>query len=195
VKSPPAGKTPLFCRPLSCDVTPLLASNPHLSFPCSAADIKGYTSAAMTTEWNTSRRVDSAAKLLKPSPDLPLYFTVDRKPLLAVRARLRLGVALVPKVKRRYDKSVHKTCVHCRWPVGTVRHVLMMCPLFLDDRASLIIALLALDPPVALNLDVLLGRPPREIAALPSKLAKQVHTECLRLTGEFLIRTDKTLHL
>jgi hypothetical protein len=149
----------------------------------------------MTAEWQASTTVKRAAKDLKPSPELPLYLLKDKKPLLVVRARLRLGVALVPHRKHVYNKAESKHCAHCIHPIGTVEHVLMLCPQFMTARCILVDALQSLDPPVALTPNLLLGCPPAEGVNLPKKHRLLLHEQCLQTTGDFLVLLDRTLHL
>src|SRR4051812_13166289 len=88
---------PFYARSFAHEAASFLAPPlHHIDLPCKPAARRAWTNALMTHEWRTSSRVKARHRLLKPSPDPPLYLSADAKPLVVIRARLRMGVALVP---------------------------------------------------------------------------------------------------
>lgn len=182
---------PFYARPFAHEAASLLAQHP-LRLPCKGPARKAWVNALMTREWQTSRRIKPKHRLLKREPDPPLYLSVDPKPLLTIRARLRMGVALVPFRKHIYDRSIPANCSRCNVP-GTVDHVLMHCLKHATARSLLAVSLVDLG--VELRINVILGDCPPEIAGSSDKTRISVHTDILRLTGLFIMSVDRELHL
>jgi len=79
---PSTHPTPFYARPFVHEAASLLAlPNHRIPLPCHPAARQAWVEARMTHEWQTSSRVTARHRLLKPSPDPPVYFSVDRKPL------------------------------------------------------------------------------------------------------------------
>jgi hypothetical protein len=185
--------SPFYSRPFAHEAATLL-SLPlhHIDLPCKSAARRAWVENIMTREWRTSTRVKARHRLLKASPDPPLYLSADTKPLLVIRARLRMGVALVPSRKHIYDSTISANCSRCNVP-GTVEHVLMHCPNHASARSLLVVSLIGLG--IQLTVNVILGDVPRELANRSDKTRRSVHTDVLRLTGVFIMSVDMTLHL
>ena len=109
-----------------------------------------WTNALVTHEWRTSSRVKARHRLLKPRGGSGDYLSADAKPLVIIRARLRMGVALVPHRRHIYDSSISANCPRCNSP-GTVEHVLMNCPNHASARSLLVVSLLGLGIQLTLN--------------------------------------------
>jgi len=72
---------PFYCRPFACEVDVLQSQFPVLApLPCKPVVVKSVLKEAMIKDWQSSLRVKTKAKKLKPSPDLPLYLHVDTQP-------------------------------------------------------------------------------------------------------------------
>lgn len=184
---------PAYARPFAHEAAVLISQHP-IELPAKSTDRKDWVTDRMTHEWQASSRVKARHRLLKHSPELPLYLSVDTKPLVVLRARLRMGVALVPYRKHIYDKSLSDLCPHCNVK-GTVQHVLMHCTKFASARSLLVVSLLALQPSVKLTLNVILGDAPHELYDSSDKQRTKVHSNILRLTGVFILTVDHVLHL
>lgn len=189
--------SPHYCRPFATEAVADLTQLPAPpTLPASSADINALINGAMTTDWQSTNRVKHRDKLLKPSPELPLYLTLDQKPALTIRARLRLGVCLVPQRRHIYNPANSPSCPYCVGIVGTVTHMLLECPRFAAPRTLLTDTLRTrLRVPISLTLQLLKGLPPPESAGLLPKIGAAVHERCLAHTGDFLIAVNSIFKL
>jgi hypothetical protein len=187
---------PVFCRSLRCEVrefSPLLPVN--FRFPLDKKVVKTVTSNAMMREWSL---VSSAkARAIKPLSDCPRYIFVDPKPIVCIRARLRLSVALTPQRRFVYGVSSSARC-ECGWLVGDTNHVVMICSKFALDRSVCSNLLLSCSVPVKLTLGLVLGSPPPvDDPSLRGARAflQDLHDRCLNITGQFLLAIDRRMRL
>ena len=134
---------------------------------------------------------------MKPGVETPRYVHIDRKPLVCIRARLRLGVALTPARKHIYGLQVNANC-DCGG-IGDTEHVLLWCPKFAADR-NVCSDSLQREPyfPVELTLPLLLGdAPPTPEGNLRCEktFLRLQHDLVLGITGTFLLAIDRRIHL
>ena len=118
--------------------------------------------------------------------------------LVTIRARLRMGVALLPARRHIYDRRISSACPHdsCHGAHGDATHVLLNCPRFAAPRLTLSHALQSrLRVKVALSLGLLHGQPPPEAGGFPHKTAVLMHRQCLDLTGDFLLCVNRVMKL
>ena len=183
---------PFYCRPFACEVDVLQSQFPVLApLPCKPAVIKSVMKDAMIRDWQSSLRVKSKAKKLKPSPDLPLYLHVDTQPARTIRARLRFGVALTPQRRHLYRKSETPNCPHCVGKVGTTTHVLLDCHRYRPQRIIAEDSLRALLPvPIQLTLDLLLGVAPRRWP-ISAHVVGLEYMKAVAITGSYLQAINK----
>ena len=73
-------------------------------FPLDGKRIKSIVNACMTKKFYSQAKAKYIA--LKPECGMARYLSVDRKPLVVVRARLRMGVALTPRWRGLYGTPV-----------------------------------------------------------------------------------------
>jgi len=186
-----------YCRPFAEEANAELSQLPFgLAPPLASKTVATVINSMMTAEWQSTSKVKSKAKDLKPSPDVLLYLKSESKPLVCIRARLRMGVALVPARRYIYDRRQSRQCGHCIGVIGSIEHVLLGCPRFAVARSTLSHSLQSqLRVKVALSLRLLLGLPPPEAGTLKSKEALQVHAKCLELTGAFLVHINNVMKL
>jgi hypothetical protein len=162
------------------------------SFPLSPKLIRQITHASMTDHWNTSSRLHH--RQLKPHVDPPLYLSVDPKPAVCIRARIRLGVAHSFTRLHLYKRSDDSLCPHCG-VTGDSEHILLHCSRFSSARHRCRLALLNLYYPIHLSLSILHGLPP-PLPSDPSlhrerNFLERIHIECLKITATFLEHVSK----
>jgi hypothetical protein len=190
------GDKPAFCRSFRCEleeVKRLLPANSK--FPLDKKVIKAVVASAMRTEWSSLSSVK--AKAIKPLGDCARYISVDPKPIVCIRARLRLSVALTPQRRHVYRLADSPRC-GCGWPVGDTNHVVMLCPKFASARSVCSNLLLSCAVPVKLTLDLVLGNPPLvddQWWSGQRALLRDLHDQCLNITGDFLLFIDRSIHL
>jgi hypothetical protein len=140
--------------------------------------------------------VSDKAMSLKPSAGVASYIQVDPKPIVCLRARLRLGVALTPQRRFIYKQVPSPLCLRCL-VVGSTDHILLHCLHFSRSRASCIELLRGLCFSVDLTLELVLGDPPLTPAAYRGERAflKSIHEQCLNITGDFLLSINRTMPL
>jgi hypothetical protein len=133
---------------------------------------------------------------LKSNADLPLYISRDPKPTVDLRARLRLGSALTPAQQYKYKHAGTPFCPHhqCIAQFGNARHMIMECPRF--QVARYVCERRLRDEPyfsVPLTFELVLGLAP----TIPKQLAKErafakdTHSLCLDITGEFILAINR----
>src|SRR5512143_1516827 len=71
---------------------------------------------------------------IKSSVGLSFYLTHDAKPVVCLRARLRLDVANNSESKHRRGLSETSSCSRCGNSSDTRQHLLMVCRVFDDIR-------------------------------------------------------------
>jgi hypothetical protein len=174
-------KSAAYCRPIGAEFRQSITQCPF-----DKSEIKSLTVKSMTAVWQSS--ANYKAKMLKPSPELPLYITADTKPLVCVRARLRMGVALTPKRLFLYRVIDSPRCPRCGVE-GNARHVLLDCPEYHVSRSVCSSKLAFLPFHVDLTYELLLGLRPAIPAALKKEHAfiAKFHKQCLQITGDFLL--------
>jgi hypothetical protein len=179
-----------YCRSIIDELHTMQIEHPSASkLPLDRKTLNAITATAMTTHWvaNSTAR----ARILKPSPDPPRYLYVDLKPVVCIRARLRLAVALTPQRKFIYR---HTDSDQCCGEAGTTEHVILRCNRFAGARAVCVRSLSNLSSPVILTLDLALGLPPPTPSPLPRHHKKQflqdLHDQCLLITGAYLASID-----
>src|SRR6185437_2904573 len=135
---PPSRQPAFYCRSFAEEANAELSRLPFgLAPPLASKTVAAVVNSMMTAEWRADRKVKAKAKDLKPSPDIPLYLKIDTKPLVCIRARLRMGVALVPARRYIYDRRQSRQCGHCVDVIGSAEHVLLDCPRFAVARSTL----------------------------------------------------------
>ena len=148
--APATGADTSYCRSISAELQGIQGKHPAASkLPLDKKQLNAITTTAMTNQWVANSTV--RARALKPSPDPPRYLTIDDKPVVCIRARLRLSVALTPQRKFRYRHTDHDQCCG---ETGTTEHVLLRCSRFAGPRAACTLALSKLSTPVHLTLDL-----------------------------------------
>jgi hypothetical protein len=174
-------KSAKYCRPRARQVQEMLTSLGLARVPADPSELKTALDARSRVQYMGS--VLPKVLALKPQlPQLP-YLTLDSKPAVCIRARVRLGVALSFDKLHRYRKRDDDLCDHCgRVTRGTVMHLLLACPHFQTARAICEAALAA--DGFALSLDVLCGLLPSHTR---KKLIKRVHDA----TAVFLLQVSK----
>jgi hypothetical protein len=136
------------------------------------------------------------AKAVKPSTGVASYIQFDPKPIVCLRARLRLGVALTPQRRFIYKQVPSPLCRRCL-VVGSTEHILLHCLQFGMVRARCTELLRGLCFSVDLSVQLVLGEPPPTPAAYRGERAflKSIHEQCLNITGDFLLSINKTMPL
>lgn len=179
-----------YCRSIIDELHSMQLRHPSASkLPLDRKTLNAITASAMTTHWVTNSTVK--ARILKPSPDPPRYLHVDLKPVVCIRARLRLAVALTPQRKFIYR---HTDSNQCCGEAGTTEHVILRCNRFAGARAACVRTLSSLSSPVTLTLDLALGLPPPNPCSIPrhhkKKFLQDLHDQCLHITGAYLASID-----
>jgi len=84
--------SPFYSRPFAHEAATLL-SLPlhHIDLPCKPAARRAWVENLMTRDWRTSTRVKARHRLLKPSPDPPLYLSADTNLFLSFAHLFRLA--------------------------------------------------------------------------------------------------------
>ena len=146
----------------------------------------------MMASWKLNATIKSNA--IKSSAGIASYILHDSKPVVCLRARFRLGVALTPQRRFIYSQVSSSLCPRCG-VVGTTKHIILHCIHFGEVRARCAVSLAGLYFPVVLTLDLVLGEPPSTPAAYVGerKFLKSIHEQCLRITGEFLLDINKKM--
>jgi hypothetical protein len=189
--APATGADTSYCRSIADELQGIQGKHPAASkLPLDKKQLNTITTTAMTNQWVANSTIK--ARALKPSPDPPRYLTVDDKPVVCIRARLRLSVALTPQRKFRYRHTDHDQCCG---ETGTTEHVLLRCNRFAGPRAACILALSKLPISVHLTLDLALGLPPPiPPTSFPrhrkKSLLQDLHDHCLNITGNYLSAID-----
>jgi hypothetical protein len=156
--------------------------------------MKSVSEASVLREWRI--KASDKAKRTKTNAEVPLYLSVDVKPVVVVRARLRLGSALTPSRHFVYGHAGSPFCQHsgCVAKVGTAYHMFVECPRFESARAVCVRRLKEeLYFPVSFSIEVILGKAP----APPANLAKEraflqgIHARCLEITGDFISTVNR----
>jgi hypothetical protein len=195
-KSFKPAKTAAYCRPFVQEVAEVQAAHPAAAkLPIAKKQLDSICKAAMVKEWHALSSLK--ARAIKPELDCPRYISVDSKPLVCIRARLRLASALTPRRRFIYGLTNTDKC-ECGL-VGDTEHVLMKCTKFNADRSVCSTGLLELYSPVKLTLALVLGQPP----PLPAdrtlhnekSFLKLWHEQCLQITGVFLLSIDRRSRL
>jgi hypothetical protein len=165
-------------------------------FPMSGKQIRGVTNANMTMEF-LEGKVKPHYKHLKPQCGLARYISVDSKPTVCVRARLRMGVALTPKRHHLYKHTPSPQC-DCGTGVGDIEHIILHCPKFAAGRSVCEAQLQSLSPSLNLSVHLALGgSPPKPlIQTVRGRFNQQnLHDNCLSITGRFLLDIDRLIRL
>jgi hypothetical protein len=191
--------TPFYCRSLADEVNHVRLCYDQLSdagFPTRPVDkslLKSVLRSSVIREWTI--HANDKAKRCKGSPDLPLYVLVDHKPVVDIRARLRLGSALTPSRLFMYGLGSplcqHAPCVNMQ---GSIRHLFLDCPKFAVARQDCQEKLkTTLYFPVKLTIELVLGHPPTPPSgfATDSDFMKSTHIKCLLITGEFILAVNR----
>jgi hypothetical protein len=158
------------------------------ALPLDAKRIKAITNESMASEF---RRVATAKALdRKPAVGQSRYLEADNKPIVCIRARLRLGVALTPQRHHIYKHQPTAAC-SCGGGIGDVAHVLMACNKHNQARSACQSALKNVFYGVPMTLELLLGERP-DMSAFPadcrdvrSTLASAL-PECIKLINLFI---------
>ena len=190
-------KGPAYCRPLRAELEQIQEQFPLAKqMPMDSKRVKAFTRASMAAEWHASKAT-AHARAWKPCVDACRYLAVDGRPVVCIRARLRLNVALTPKRRHLYGLLPSPLCVHCHNGMGDASHILLTCPKFASERARCVARLQRLSYPVELTLRVCLGEcpPSPEIFAKERTFARLRHDDCLQITGDFLRAVDTLIHL
>src|SRR5205809_342604 len=103
----------------------------------------------MTASW--SHEASNKAIAVKSSHGVASYLSHDCKPVVCLRARLRLGVALTPLRRFIYRQVLSPMCPRCG-VVGSTEHVVLHCAHFGVVRARCMDSLSALFFPVQLTM-------------------------------------------
>ena len=155
--------------------------------PIGKSDLKRIINSAAKAEFSSTPKLSADAISLKADLLPELYLSHDPKPIVSIRARCRLGVALTPKQLFKYKKRASPLCESCH-VVGDLKHVLMDCTRFNVARLACAKALSWLYVPIPLDLNLILGLAP----FLPPRFADEkkfqvlIHEQCLDHTGKFL---------
>ena len=190
----PAVKSAKYCRPFAAEVKEIQAAHPTAkSLPLARKQIDTICDDAMYREWRCL--ATPKARAVKPLLERPSYISLDPKPAVSIRARLRLSCALTPKRRFVYGLVDHDRC-DCGL-VGDTDHVLLRCVKFASERLVCSTHLLSLSVPVVLSRDVILGLPPplpldRTLSKADIKL---LHEQCLYFSGKFLEAIDRRFKL
>lgn len=186
---------PIYCRPFRSEVQSIQKLFPlALRLPLRAKQVRAVVQSSMAREWQFSSKPPH--RVMKPCAEVPRYLSVDPKPTVAVRARLRFSVALTPHRRHIYGLQPSPAC-WCGELDGDTDHVLLHCPKFAAARQLCSTALQGLYDPQALTRQLLLGQPPVISAHLRGERSFQrlLHDEVLRVTGDFLLSIDRSVHL
>jgi hypothetical protein len=161
----------------------------------SAKQIRGVTNTSMTVEF-LEGKVKPRYKQLKPQCGMARYISVDSKPTVCIRARLRMEVALTPARHYLYKHTMSSQC-DCGTGVGNIEHVILHCPKFAVARNACTVQLERLTPPQFLTVPLALGAmPPKPLAPNRGRVSLQkLHDNCLHITGRFLLGIDRLIHL
>jgi len=197
LKALPPVHSPIYCRPLASELAEIQERFPLAKgLPIAKKHLDSICAVAMRREWfahSTPR-----GRAIKPVLDRPRYISVDPKPVVGIRARLRLSSALTPKRRFTYKLVPTNKC-ECGM-VGDTDHVLMHCQRLSKARLVCSTHLLRLLPPVVLTRDVILGLPPPiPVSYVPFRRNCPVlalrHEQCLFYTGKFIEAIDRRFHL
>jgi len=138
-----------YCRSLKAELDEIQAIFPLATrLPLIKKHIDSICKASMRREWRTLSTAKGRA--VKPVLDRPRYISVDPKPIVGIRARLRLGSALTPKRRFIYGLAVNNKCECGR--VGDTDHILLHCKRLTKERLVCTNHLLALSPSVVLEI-------------------------------------------
>jgi hypothetical protein len=155
------------------------------ALPADRASLKLALDSYSLARWTASAKPHHVA--LKPTLPPPLYLKTDPKPVVCIRARVRLGVQLsfdrLQLLRHRDDRS----CDFCGAD-GTIEHLLMVCPRFRLERSVCSDALADLSPPATLSLDLLKGLGPPDSSVKQQKL-------CLNITADLLAAVSRARFL
>ena len=192
----PVETSAMYCRPISDEVRDIRKVHPLAQKqPLSKKHITSICNVALRREWNSL----SAPKhrMLKCVLERARYITIDPKPIVSIRARLRLSSALTPKRRFIYGLIDSDKCDVCR-VVGDTTHVLLHCKKFNRERSVCVRKLKELEHPVVFSRELVLGLPPpRPLGVKKFGLREQLtlHDECLFFTGKFIEAIDRRYKL
>jgi hypothetical protein len=206
-------KSSYFCRPIQhefkaiCQDFPAAASS---SLPIPKKVIQSIITSSMTRYFTHTSQPKHLH--LKPSSTPALYLSIDEKPIVCIRARFRLSVALTPHRKFIYRQIDNDLCCG---ESGDTSHVFLRCNKFHVARSQCIHDLHHLYIPVKLTVDLMLGLPPplpppppppppplppplpstkNKSLRLDKSFLHLLHQQCLQITGDFLLAIDKIAH-
>jgi Reverse transcriptase (RNA-dependent DNA polymerase)/Endonuclease-reverse transcriptase len=186
-----------YCRPLSEEFKTICNSYPSASrLPVDKKSLKAIVTSSMGRFLTANPFYKHKWRTIKPTAEQALYLSVDPKPIVCIRARLRLACALTPHRKLIYGLLSSDRCCG---ETGDSDHVIMRCSKFTSARLKCIRELRQLYRPVDLSTHLVLGLPPpppQDPELRKDKaFLKLLHHECLVITGEFLLAIDKIAHL
>ena len=143
-------------------------------------------------KWNTVVE-GSSLRDIKKSVFLAFYIQQDPKPVVCLRARLRMDVAnnASSRFKRRLVDSPR--CVRCGNSNDTREHLLMVCRVFNASRSIAKRKLSQLRPPIDISSNIIMGVL-GDSCKRPGKTAKAHWKRILEITGEFLLSINETMH-
>jgi hypothetical protein len=195
IADPGDNESARYCRPISTELAEIRLQHPSAArLPLDKKQAKSISIAAMTKAWNSS--ASAKARSIKPDHLPARYISVDTKPTVCIRARLRLDVALTPRRKLIYRLVPNDVCCG---ESGNTEHVLMRCNKYTAARTKCSNDLLNLYIPITLTLSLLLGLPPPPPIDPSLRHEKafltDLHDSCLHITGAFLLHIDKVSHL
>ena len=134
---------------------------------------------------------DDSNNLKKSEPEIARYLLVDSRPIVSIRARLRLHVDLSFTRLHRYRKRETENCDFCDEPRGDTNHILLHCPAFKSPRSKCEKSLLSIAPKEELTKGIILGHLPK-INLHNQKLSRKEreklkhHDKCLNITSKYL---------
>ena len=192
--------SPFYCRSFAEEVNHIRSQYDQLSavdFPSRGADksiLKSLLHTSVVREW--SIHANDKWKRCKGTPEVPLYVLIDHKPVIDIRARLRLGSALTPLRLFTYGRAGSPLCQYasCINMQGSVRHLFLDCPRFNLARQECQEKLQnTLFFPVKLTIELVLGHPPTPPSgfATDTDLMKSTHIKCLSITGELILAVNR----
>lgn len=189
-----AVSTAKYCRPLPHELVDLQQQYPLAqSLPLDRKQVKTFKTISTTNIFIQSST--PSAFSLKPSLDPPRYFSIDPKPIVCIRARLRLSSALTPRRKHIYGLIDSDQCCGEK---GDTKHVILHCQLYNSARTKCITELSKLYPPgITLTVNLVLGLPPPLPTGihLTKSSLRRLQDQCLAITGTFINAIDRVAHL
>ena len=140
-----------------------------------------------TSSFHSVPKLSDRARTIKPTWEAATYLSIDPRPIVSIRARIRLNQALSFSRLHLYNKVDSPNCPRCRVR-GDTKHILLDCPVFHSLRQACLDRLSRLPIDVSLTYDLICGLPPPIPPAFirERSFCSLIHHLCLQITGDYI---------